>query len=113
MARKYDVTRNFDIYAVTMVLYNQNSKSVEEVNIKTVDKNISKKALERYVKINIGGAYTLVQYNVKPVESVMYGMTSAMFRKYGVRLNPENRQPYADDTTQYGTQDDTEEGTQE
>lgn len=93
MARKYDVTRNFDIYEVNCVLFNDDTENTEKITFTSDNKDISRKALERYVHDTKGKKYTLVKFTVNSIGSVMYGMTSADFMKYGVQLNPDNRQP--------------------
>ena len=112
MARKYDVTRNFEIYEVEMVLYNDSTEMTEKSSIMVDDKNISKKTLEKYIVEKFGTRYTLVKYSVQAIGSVMYGMTSETFRRYGVRLNPDNRQPIEQGTEQ-DTEQDTEQGTEQ
>ena len=113
MARKYDVTRNFEIYEVSMVLYNDSTEMTEKKSVTVDNKDITKKALENYVVDTYGAQYTLVKFTVECIGSVMFGMTSTMFRKYGVRLNPENRQPYASTENENGTENDTQDGTQD
>lgn len=110
MARKYDVTRNFEIYEVSMILYNDSTEMTEKKSTMVDNKDVTKKALENYVVDTYGAQYTLVKFTVECIGSVMFGMTSAMFRKYGVRLNPDNRQPYA--STENGTENDTKDGTE-
>ena len=110
MARKYDVTRNFEIYEVSMILYNDSTEMTEKKSTMVDNKDVTKKALENYVVDTYGAQYSLVKFTVECIGSVMFGMTSAMFRKYGVRLNPDNRQPYA--STENGTENDTKDGTE-
>lgn len=93
MARKYDVTRNFDIYNAKCVLFNEDTEETKKVNVTMDTKDVSKKMLESFVKDKYGKNNILVKFEVSAIGSVMYGMTSADFMKYGVRLNPENRQP--------------------
>lgn len=93
MARKYDVTRNFEIYEVNCVLFNDDTEETEKITIRSDNKDMSKKSLEKYIQENYGNEYTLVKFTWKSIGSVMYGMTSTDFMKYGVLLNPDNRQP--------------------
>ena len=93
MARKYDVTRNFDIYNAKCVLFNEDTEETKKVNVTMDTKDVSKKTLEKFVQSKYGKNNILVKFEVSAVGSVMYGMTSSDFMKYGIRLNPENRQP--------------------
>lgn len=93
MARKYDVTRNFDIYNAKCVLFNEDTEETKRVNVTMDTKDVSKKTLEKFVQSKYGKNNILVKFEVSAVGSVMYGMTSSDFMKYGIRLNPENRQP--------------------
>lgn len=114
MARKYDVTRNFDIYNAKCVLFNEDTEETKKVNVTMDTKDVSKKTLEKFVQDKYGKNNILVKFEVSAIGSVMYGMTSADFMKYGVRLNPENRQPLpSTDTAQVTTQEGDEDGTQD
>ena len=99
MARKYDVTRNFDIYTAKCVLFNEDTEETKKVDLTMDTKDVSKKMLENYVHKVYGQEYILIKFEVVTVGSVMYGMTSSEFMKYGVRLNPSNRQPIASGTS--------------
>lgn len=118
MARKYDVTRNFDIYNAKCVLFNEDTEETKKVNVTMDTKDVSKKTLEKFVQSKYGKNNILVKFEVSAVGSVMYGMTSADFMKYGVRLNPENRQPLPStdmtaDTDAEDTEDTEQDSTQD
>ncbi len=114
MARKYDVTRNFDIYNAKCVLFNEDTEETKKVNVTMDTKDVSKKMLEKFVQDKYGKNNILVKFEVSAIGSVMYGMTSADFMKYGVRLNPENRQPLSSTDIDTDTiKDDDENSTQD
>lgn len=111
MARKYDVTRNFDIYNAKCVLFNEDTEETKKVNVTMDTKDVSKKTLEKFVQDKYGKNNILIKFEVSAIGSVMYGMTSADFMKYGVRLNPENRQPLASTDIDTDTMQDGDENT--